>query len=310
MYGIGGERRLTEWVVPQLPGYDGAGPVRVGNAAYLQFQGDVFGEIMLALERARQLGVDEDQFSWALQVALLDYVEKNLDRPDHGIWEMRGPQHFFTHSRAMVWASFACGVRAVEEHGLEGPVERWRQLRDRMRAEIDERGYDAKLGSFVQHYGGTELDASLLLLPEIGFIAHDDPRMLATSARIEEELLDHGLLRRYRATAPTTPDQIPGDENAFLACTFWLVQHYAMSGRVDQATALMDRLVGLANDVGLLSEEYDVRAGRMTGNFPQAFSHLALVQAADAISRAQGKSDRSAPVLRALPGASKDGGSG
>jgi GH15 family glucan-1,4-alpha-glucosidase len=315
MYGIGGERRLTEWVVPQLPGYDGAAPVRVGNAAYLQFQGDVFGEIMLALERARQLGVDEDQFSWALQVALLDYIEKNLDRPDHGIWEMRGPQQFFTHSRAMVWASFACGVRAVEEHGLEGPVERWRQLRDQLRAEIDERGYDTKLGSFVQHYGGTELDASLLLLPEIGFIAHDDPRMLSTSARIEAELLDQGLLRRYRATAPTTPDQIPGDENAFLACTFWLVQHYAMSGRVDQATALMDRMVGLANDVGLLSEEYDVRADRMTGNFPQAFSHLALVQAADAISRAQGKSPRSGPVLNPVPEerrrrVSKDGRAG
>ena len=297
MYGIGGERRLTEWTVPTLPGYFGASPVRVGNAAYTQFQGDVFGEIMLALERARQLGVEENDTSWALQVAILAYVEKNVDRKDHGIWEMRGAEHFFTHSRAMIWAAYSCGIRAVEEHGLKGPVKRWRAMRDRMRAEVDEQGFNEELGSFVQYYGGTEMDASLLLLPEIGYLAHDDPRMLGTSARIEEELLDHGLLRRYRAQQPSSPDQIPGDENAFLACTFWLVQHYALSGRVDQATALMDRMVGLANDVGLLSEEYDVRARRMTGNFPQAFSHLALVQAADAISRAQGKSRRSGPVL-------------
>jgi GH15 family glucan-1,4-alpha-glucosidase len=287
MYGIAGERRLTEWVVPQLPGYDGAGPVRVGNAAYQQFQGDIFGEVMIALERARQLGIEEDRFSWSLQVTLLDNLEKNIDRPDHGIWEMRGPQQFFTHSRAMIWAAFACAVRAVEQHGLEGPVDRWRGLRDRMRAEIEERGYDPSIGSFVQYYGGAEVDASLLLLPDIGFVDHDDPRMLGTSARIEEQLLDHGLLRRYRAKAPTSPDQIPGDENVFLACSFWLVQHYALSGRLDQATALMDRLVGLANDVGLLSEEYDVGARRMTGNFPQAFSHLALVRAADAIATAR-----------------------
>jgi GH15 family glucan-1,4-alpha-glucosidase len=293
MYGIGGERRLTEWELTTFPGYLGAAPVRVGNAAYQQFQGDVFGEIMLALEVARQLGVTEDRFSWSLQVTLLGFVEQNLDRPDHGIWEMRGPQRYFTHSRAMMWAAFACGVRAVEEHGLDGPVEHWRELRDRLRAEIDEKGYDAELGSFVQYYGGTELDASLLLLPEIGLLKHDDPRMLSTSARIEAELLDHGFLRRYRAKAPTSPDQIPGDENAFIACSFWLVQHYAGSGRVDQATSLMDRLIGLSNDVGLLSEEYDPRAARLVGNFPQAFSHLALVQAADAIAAARRRASES-----------------
>ena len=214
---------------------------------------------------------------------------------------MRGRQHFFTHSRAMIWAAFACGVRGVEEHGLDGPVDRWRELRDRMRAEVEERGYNPTIRSFVQYYDGTEVDASLLLLPDIGFIAHDDPRMLSTSARIEEQLLDHGLLRRYRAQAPTSPDQIPGDENVFLACSFWLVQHYALSGRIDQATALMDRLVGLSNDVGLLSEEYDVRARRMTGNFPQAFSHLALVRAADAIVMAREQAEGAHGIPRPPP---------
>ena len=284
MYGLAGERRLTEWEVESLPGYRDSAPVRVGNAAFTQFQGDVFGEVMLALEQARMIGVADDDFSWSLQLALLQFVERNLDRDDNGIWEIRGPQRQFTHSRAMMWAAFECGIRAVQQHGLAGPVERWIELRDDLRAEIDERGYDESRNTFVQYYGGTGVDASLLLLPELGYLAYDDPRMLGTVAEIERTLLEDGLLRRYRSESRV--DGIPGDEKAFLACSFWLVQQYAGSGRLDEAIALMDTLVGLSNDVGLLSEEYDPVAGIQLGNLPQAFSHLALVRAADAIAKA------------------------
>ncbi|HEV7742764.1 MAG TPA: glycoside hydrolase family 15 protein [Pseudolysinimonas sp.] len=284
MYGLAGERRLPESELESLPGYRGASPVRIGNAAYLQFQGDVFGEIMLALEKTRSIGIPDDTFSWSLQIALLDYVEHNLDRQDNGIWEIRGELQFFTHSRAMLWAAFDCGIRAVREHGLVGPVERWVELRDRLRGEIERRGYDSARNTFVQHYGTTAVDASLLQLAQIGFVAPDDPRMLGTVAALEEDLLRDGLLLRYRTE--TEVDGLPGGEHPFLACSFWLAQQYADSGRVEDATALMDRLVSFCNDVGLLSEEYDVGAGRQMGNTPQALSHLALVGAADALVRA------------------------
>jgi GH15 family glucan-1,4-alpha-glucosidase len=284
MYGIGGERHLPEYELTSLPGYLGASPVRVGNDASNQYQGDIFGELMIALREARRIGVDEDEFSWPLQRALLGYLEEHWDRPDNGIWEIRGPQQAFTHSRAMIWAAFACGVEAVRHYGLDGPVERWEALRDRIRAEIEEHGYDAGRNTFVQHYGTTEVDASLLLLSQIGFVAHDDPRMLGTVAAIENDLLRDGLLMRYRTSSGV--DGLPGGEHPFLACSFWLVQQYADSGRLGDAVDLMDRLVGLANDVGLLSEEYDVEGARQAGNFPQAFSHLALVRSADVIARA------------------------
>jgi GH15 family glucan-1,4-alpha-glucosidase len=290
MYGISGERHLPEVESPTLPGYRGAHPVRIGNGAALQFQGDVFGEVMLALEQARLAGADEDEFSWPLQVALLGFLTDNLDRPDHGIWEIRGPERWFTQSRAMMWAAFECGVRAVREHGLPGPVERWEATRDRLRDEIETRGFDAERGHFVQHYDGTEVDAALLTLPQIGFVAADDPRMLGTVAEIERQLLHHGLVSRYRTE--TGVDGLPGGEHPFLACSFWLVGQYAHSGRVDDAAQLLDRLIGFANDVGLLSEEYDPVAGRHVGNTPQAFSHLALVRAADAVAAARrGASD-------------------
>jgi GH15 family glucan-1,4-alpha-glucosidase len=282
MYGLAGERRLPESELTTLPGYRGASPVRIGNAAYRQFQGDVFGEIMLALQKARQIGVDEDSFSWSLQVALLDFVEHNLERPDNGIWEIRGELQQFTHSRAMIWAAFDCGIRAVQEHGLTGPVERWIELRDTLRGEIERRGFDPKRNTFVQYYGTTEVDASLLQLSQIGFVSPDDPRMLGTVAAIESDLMRDGLVMRYRTQ--TDVDGLPGGEHPFLACSFWLAQQYARSGRVDDATTLMDRLVSFCNDVGLLSEEYDVTAGRQMGNTPQALSHLALVGAADAIA--------------------------
>jgi GH15 family glucan-1,4-alpha-glucosidase len=285
MYGIAGERSLPEYESTTLPGYRGAHPVRIGNAAALQFQGDVFGEVMLALEQARLAGADEDEFSWPLQVALLGFLGDALDRPDQGIWEIRGPARWFTQSRAMMWAAFGCGVRAVREHGLQGPVETWEAHRDRLRTEIEAQGYDADLGHFVQHYGGTEVDAALLTLPQIGFVDAADPRMLRTVAAIERDLLHHGLVSRYRVEAGV--DGLPGGENPFLACSFWLVGQYAGSGRIDDAAELLDRLVGLANDVGLLSEEYDPAARRHVGNTPQAFSHLALVRAADALARAR-----------------------
>ena len=285
MYGIAGERRLREWEVPTLPGYDGAAPVRVGNAASEQFQADIFGEVMIALDAARHVGLGDD-FSWALQVSLLGEVERNLDRPDSGIWEIRGPERHFTHSRAMLWAALDRGVCAVEHDGLQGPVERWRMLRDRLATEIETTGFDAALGSYVQFAGSREVDAALLQLPQIGYLAHDDPRMVGTVARIEQTLLRDGLLRRYRTEADV--DGVPGDENAFLACSFWLVEHYAHVGRLDEADGLMERLLGFRSELGLLSEEFDARNGRQAGNTPQAFSHLALVRAADAIAHARG----------------------
>jgi GH15 family glucan-1,4-alpha-glucosidase len=289
MYGLAGERRLPEWEVATLPGYLGAAPVRVGNGAYTQFQGDVFGEIMLALEQARLIGVGEDRVSWPLQVALLGHIEANLERDDHGIWEIRGTPRRFTQSRAMIWAAFECGIRAVRDHGLPGPADRWEQIRDDLRREIEQHGFDPERGTYVQYYGGSEVDASLLTLPQIGFIAADDPRMLGTVAAIESDLLHDGLLLRYRVRSGV--DGLRGEEHPFLACSFWLVQQYALSGRLRDARRLMDRLVGLANDVGLLSEEYDTEHRRHMGNTPQAFSHLALVRAADAIARATKRED-------------------
>jgi GH15 family glucan-1,4-alpha-glucosidase len=285
MYGLAGERRLVEWEVDSLPGYRGASPVRVGNGAALQFQGDVFGEVMLALQQTRESGIDDDRSSWALQVVLLDHVEQVMDQDDHGIWEIRGPLHRFTHSRAMMWAAFDCGIRAVEQRGMEGPAEHWRSLRDQLRAEIETSGFNTELNTFVQYYGATEVDASLLILPQLGFLPADDPRMLGTVAAIERGLLRDGLVMRYEAS--TGVDGLVGDEHPFLACSFWLVQQYAESGRLDDAMTLMDRLVGLCNDVGMLSEEYDVGDQRHVGNTPQALSHLALVRAADAIVAVQ-----------------------
>jgi GH15 family glucan-1,4-alpha-glucosidase len=211
-------------------------------------------------------------------------VEANWRRPDNGIWEIRGPKRHFTHSRAMLWAAFDCGVRAVRDYGLDGPVERWERLREELRNEIEMKGWDANLGTYTQFYGSGTVDASLLQLPQIGYIAADDPRMLGTVAAIEKYLMRDGLVLRY--LTETGVDGLPGGEHPFLACSFWLVEQYARSGRTDDATALMDRLVGFCNDLGLLSEEYDVDGKRQVGNTPQALSHLTLVRAADAIERA------------------------
>ena len=289
MYGVAGERYLPERELPHLSGYLGSTPVRVGNAAAAQYQADVVGEVLIALAKLRDEGVAEDAFSWPLQRHLLGFVVRHADRPDQGLWEMRGPARFFTHSRVMMWAALDRGVRAVETHGLDGPVHEWASLRDRLRTEILTRGVAAEGGHFTQSYGSTEVDASLLQLPQTGFIAYDDPRMLATVKRIEEDLMHHGLLLRYRAEA--VGDGLAGGEHPFLACSFWLVEQYARSGRLPDAVALLDSLVRCANDLGLLAEEYDPVSGLQMGNFPQAFSHLTLVRAADAVRSATGSQD-------------------
>ncbi|GGK60007.1 glycoside hydrolase family 15 protein [Ornithinimicrobium pekingense] len=286
MYGLGGERRLDEKELDHLAGYEGSRPVRIGNGAAEQYQTDVPGEVMLALARLRDHGVAEDEYSWGLQRNLLRYCEANYDRKDHGIWEMRGDLHYFTHGRVMMWAAFNEGVRAVEEHGLEGDADHWRQLRDRLREEILRRGFDERRGTFTQTYDNDEVDASLLQIPHTGFLPYDDERMLGTVAAIEEDLRDeHGLLHRYRTGAGL--DGLEGGESPFLICCFWLVEQYACSGRVEEARALMDQLVGYGSELDLFAEEYDPGAGRLIGNYPQAFSHLGLIRADDSLTRAE-----------------------
>lgn len=287
MYGVGGERELPEKELEHLDGYGGATPVRTGNAAVLQYQGDVVGEVMVALDELRTMGGHEDHFSWPLQKALIQYVIDNLKRKDHGLWEMRGEAQFFTHSRVMMWAALDAGVRAVRHHGLTGEAGKWEAERDELRAEILAKGFNNEINAFTQTYATTEVDASLLVLAQVGFIDYDDPRMVGTTERIEKDLLDkYGFLKRYRTEAGG--DGLPAGEYTFLVCTCWLVEQYAHSGRVPEAKELFEKLAGIVNDLGLVSEEYDPETGRMAGNFPQALSHLGLIRAADAIAEAEG----------------------
>jgi GH15 family glucan-1,4-alpha-glucosidase len=286
MYAVDGGRDLPERELGHLPGYAGSRPVRVGNGAAEQRQSDVLGEVMISLEAARRQGLEESPETWAVQRALVEELAGHWDEPDHGLWEIRGPMRHFTHSRVMVWAALDRAVRAVEQGGHDGPVERWRAVRDQVHAEVLERGFDAARGTFTQHYDTTEVDASLLLIPTVGFLPADDPRIRGTLAAVEQDLLRDGFLLRYRTQ--TGVDGLPGDENPFLACSWWLAEAYARCGRLGDATALMDRLVAVLNDVGLVSEEYDPGSDALVGNFPQAFSHLSLIRAALAIRDAQG----------------------
>ena len=281
MYAVDGSRELPERELNHLAGYADSRPVRIGNAAVDQRQTDVMGEIMAALDLAREQGLEDSPESWSLQRALVANLANHWDEPDNGLWEIRGPLRRFTHSCVMVWVAFDRAIKAVERHGLEGPVERWRELRTAVHAEVMDRGYNVQRGCFTQHYDTTEVDASLLVLPTFGFIAGDDPRFLGTIRAIEQDLLRDGLVLRYRTE--TGVDGLPGDEHPFLACSFWLVTAYTHAGRLEDAHALMRRLVALANDVGLLSEEYDPVNARLVGNFPQALSHLALIGAALAL---------------------------
>lgn len=278
LYDVTGGRRIEEWTVDHLSGYEGSRPVRVGNAAARQFQLDVYGEVMDTLQVARASGLAASEHAWGLQRVLLDFLESNWDRPDEGIWEIRGERRHFTHSRVMAWVAVDRAIKAVERFGLEGPVEHWRALRDRIHREACERGYDSQRGSFVQTYDDNALDASLLMIPIVGFLPPDDPRVLGTIAAVERDLMDGGYVCRYRPSRAF--DGLPEREGAFLPCSFWLADCYALTGRRDEARALFERLCGLANDVGLLSEEVDVASGRLVGNFPQAFTHVALVNSA------------------------------
>jgi GH15 family glucan-1,4-alpha-glucosidase len=285
LYGIAGERRLREYELPWLPGYEGSRPVRVGNRAHEQLQLDVFGELMDAMHQCRRLGLESSD-SWAVERALLEFLEQHWQEPDEGIWEVRGPRRHFTHSKMMAWVAFDRAVAAVQDFGREGPIEHWRTLRDRIHRDVCEHGFSRERGAFTQSYGSPLLDASLLLMPLVGFLPIDDPRVQGTLAAIERELLVDGVyVRRYQPESGV--DGIGEGEGAFLACSFWLVDVLVMLGRRAEAEALFERLLALRNDVGLLSEEYCFRTGRQVGNFPQAFSHLALVDAAHALSESR-----------------------
>ena len=285
MYGICGERRLTEQGLEWLPGYEGSRPVRLGNAAHRQTQLDVFGEVLDTLHLARRSGLEFNEESWRVQRAMLDYLEGAWRRPDDGIWEVRGPQRHFTHSKVMAWVAFDRAVKAVRGFGRPGPVGRWQALRREIHDEVCARGYDRELGSFVQSYGSRAADASLLMMSLVGFLPPSDPRIAGTVALVERTLLRDGLVCRY--VPELAQDGLPDGEGVFLACSFWLVDNYLLLGRRADAERLFARLIGLCNDVGLLSEQYDPQAGRLLGNFPQALSHIALVNTAANLSRRQ-----------------------
>jgi GH15 family glucan-1,4-alpha-glucosidase len=278
MYGLAGERRLPEQQLAWLPGYAGSAPVRIGNAAATQRQLDVYGEVMDALYQGCKGGLARDDVAWAMQRALLEHLEGIWQEPDEGIWEVRGPRRHFTYSKVMAWVAFDRAVKMVEAFGLPGPLEHWRGLRARIHEDVCARGYNAQRGAFVQSYGSSELDAALLLAPITGFLPATDPRVVSTVAAVQRELTVDGLVHRYRTREDV--DGLPPGEGAFLACSFWLCDNLCLQGRREEATALFARLVALRNDVGLLAEEYDVRSGGFLGNFPQAFSHVALVNSA------------------------------
>ena len=292
MYGIAGERRLTEWEVSWLAGYEKSQPVRIGNRACDQLQLDVYGELMDALHQARVGGLPHVEAGWALELALLDHLEIIWREPDEGIWEIRGPRQHFTHSKVMAWVAFDRAIQAIEKFKLDGPLERWRTIRAEIHAQVCEHGFDLGLSSFVRSYGGTELDASLLLLPTVGFLPPNDPRIQGTIAAIERRLVKDGLVLRYDTLR--SDDGLPPGEGAFLACSFWLVDAYVLLGRLAQAEALYERLVALSNDLGLLAEEYNSKLGRFVGNFPQAFSHVALVNATFNLTRKENPAEQRA----------------
>lgn len=284
LYGIGGERRMTEWEVEWLPGYEGSKPVRIGNAAHGQLQIDVYGEVMDALHHGRRGGLAQSDSAWTLQRALLDHLEGVWREPDEGIWEVRGGRRHFTYSKVMAWVAFDRAIKGIAEFGLDGPVDRWREVRDQVHRDVCRYGFDSDLGSFVQSYGSKQLDASLLLLPIVGFLPASDVRIRGTVEAIERTLLVDGLVLRYDTAEAA--DGLPAGEGAFLACSFWLADVYVLMGRIEDARRLFRHLLALRNDVGLLAEEYDPAIRRQVGNFPQAFSHISLLNTAQNLSRA------------------------
>jgi GH15 family glucan-1,4-alpha-glucosidase len=282
LYSVTGLRRLDEYEVAWLPGYQGSAPVRIGNAAAKQFQLDVYGEVMDTLHLARVAGLPPEPEAWKVQVALLKFLEAHWELPDEGLWEVRGPPRHFTHSKIMAWVAFDRGIKDAEQDGLEGPIERWRQLRDAIHSQVCDKGFDSHSNTFVQSYDSTYLDASLLLIPQVGFLPPEDPRVIGTIAAIEGNLMVDGLVLRY--STATKVDALPAGEGAFLPCSFWLADSYLLTGRRQEAEAIFERLLALSNDVGLFAEEYDPHAKRMLGNFPQALTHMALVNTARLLS--------------------------
>jgi GH15 family glucan-1,4-alpha-glucosidase len=283
MYGLAGERRLTEFALGWLPGYESSAPVLIGNAAHQQFQLDVYGEVMDALHLARRAGKEPDENAWRVQTALIEFLESAWTEPDEGIWEVRGPRRHFTHSKIMAWVAVDRTVKSIERFGLPGPLERCRKLRNAIHEEVCRKGFDTKRNTFVQFYGGKDLDSSLLMIPLVGFLPASDPRVRGTVQAIERDLMRDGLVARY-STKPEL-DGLPAGEGVFLACSFWLADNFALLGRQDDAVRLFERLLALRNDVGLLSEEYDSARHRLVGNFPQAFSHVSLINTATNLSR-------------------------
>jgi GH15 family glucan-1,4-alpha-glucosidase len=295
MYGVAGERRLTELELHWLPGYQGAAPVRIGNAASVQLQLDVYGELMDALYQARRAGLPADANAWALQRSLVEHLESVWDAPDEGIWEVRSGRHRFTHSRVMAWVALDRAIRDAKAFRLDAPLEHWNALRARVHDQVCREGYDAGKNTFVQEYGSKNLDASLLMIPLVGFLPASDPRVRGTVDAVERELAQDGFVHRYRSGE--FDDGFPPGEGAFLPCSFWLVDCLALLGRKDEARALFERLLAIRSDVGLLSEEYDTGARRLVGNYPQAFTHVALVNAARNLAGAGGPAQqRSAPA--------------
>jgi GH15 family glucan-1,4-alpha-glucosidase len=282
MYGLAGERRLDEWEVPWLDGYEGSKPVRIGNAASVQVQLDVYGEVMTVLSEGRRLGLSDQPDGWGLQRALANHLCAIWRENDEGIWEVRSGRQPFVFSKIMAWSALDRCITDAEAHGFEAPLESWRSNRAALHAEILERGFNHRLNSFTQVYDGDQLDASLLLIPRTGFLDANDPRVIGTVTAIEKSLVVDGLVQRYNTEA--SADGLPPGEGVFLACSFWLADNFAYQGRMDEARALFERLLGLANDLGLLAEEYSPALKRQLGNFPQAFTHVAVVNTAFSIA--------------------------
>jgi GH15 family glucan-1,4-alpha-glucosidase len=283
MYGLAGERRLTELELPWLPGFEGSKPVRIGNGASNQYQLDVYGEVFDVFHQARRLGLTTHGDAWRNAQSILRFLETGWREPDEGIWEVRGGRRHFTHSKVMAWVAFDRAIKSAEQFGLDGPIERWRAQRDAIHAEVCAKGFDTSRNTFVQSYGSKELDASLLLIALVGFLPPDDPRVAGTVAAIENHLLVDGFVARY--STASNIDGLPPGEGAFLPCSFWLADNLSLQGRWADARRLFDRLLAIRNDVGLLAEEYDPKAGRQLGNFPQAFSHVSLVNTAHNLLR-------------------------
>jgi GH15 family glucan-1,4-alpha-glucosidase len=305
MYGVAGERRLAEWEIDWLPGYEGSAPVRIGNAAAGQLQLDVYGEVIDALQLSCKSGLHDDRHTWSLKRSLLGFLEEHWNEPDEGLWEVRGPRRHFVHSKVMAWVAFdRAACYAEQDMGEPELAARWRGIRDQIHAEVCEKGFNPARGAFTQYYGATELDSSVLLIPDVGFLPADDPRVISTVKVLMRDLMKSGFLLRYELArgATSAVDGLTGSEGAFLACSFWLANALDLAGEEEQARAVFDRLLGLRNDVGLLSEEFDPRYGRLVGNMPQAFSHVPLVQTALNLSSHAEEHRRGPDERRIVPG--------